>query len=365
METTIIKPNDKRQPEVDYIKTLAIFFMVIIHFVEDLSVFETAETAPTGFLQNFIEFCAGPLAAPVFIFAMGMGIVYSKHNEPKYLAKRAVSVLILALALNFFRDVLPYLIFTQFTEGIDPEYYRYLMFNIDILHFAALGLLFTALLKKLRVPVWAYIPIAVLLQIAGLRLSQSPVEDPVLECVLSYFIYTGELSCFPFLLWYLNLAAGIAAGEVIIRLRDTDRFYRVCFRMSLTMLAGFLFALNYFGVDLTVFYSLYEDVFYFQTFLHFIFNVLVIMLELSIFHFIHERTRAGYGFVKFCSSNLNTIYLIQWLIIGWFSAAWDCFGLEFASFELSVVLGILLSFICIGIAKVLPPINLTKINQGR
>ena len=38
-----------RQTELDYAKTLAIFFMVIIHVLEELSCFGIEETLPSGF----------------------------------------------------------------------------------------------------------------------------------------------------------------------------------------------------------------------------------------------------------------------------------------------------------------------------
>ena len=98
--TKRMRVNTKRQVEFDYIKTLAIFFMVIIHVLEEISTYGAYEVIPAGFWENLIEFGAGPLAAPAFMFAMGVGIIYSRHNEPSELFRRGVRLLILAFGLN-------------------------------------------------------------------------------------------------------------------------------------------------------------------------------------------------------------------------------------------------------------------------
>lgn len=83
-----MRVNTKRQAEFDYIKTLAIFFMVIIHVLEEISAYGAYETVPAGFWENLVEFGAGPLAAPAFMCAMGVGIIYSRRNGPSELFRR-------------------------------------------------------------------------------------------------------------------------------------------------------------------------------------------------------------------------------------------------------------------------------------
>ena len=68
-----MRVNTKRQVEFDYIKTLALFFMVIIHVLEEISAYGAYEVVPAGFWENLVEFGAGPLAAPAFMCAMGAG----------------------------------------------------------------------------------------------------------------------------------------------------------------------------------------------------------------------------------------------------------------------------------------------------
>lgn len=37
---------------------------------------------PDSALRNIIEFAGGPLGAPVFMFSMGIDMMYTRHNSP-------------------------------------------------------------------------------------------------------------------------------------------------------------------------------------------------------------------------------------------------------------------------------------------
>ena len=348
--------NAKRQEEFDYIKTLAIFFMVIIHVLEEISAYGAYEVVPTGFWENLIEFGAGPLAAPAFMCAMGVGIIYSRRNEPSELFRRGVTVFILAIGLNLARGFLPTFTVSAIRGTIDPDRLFYLTFNVDILHFAGLSLMLTALLKKLHVPPLAFVPIAIVMQIIGNLLPPLTEDCPVVLYILGSLFHTSPLSAFPLLICYIHIAVGIAFGDILIRQKDLDRFYRVIFGGSLSLLAGLLFTLVSLGYDLKNLYVLYDELYYQQTFLHFTFNTLVIMLELSLFHFMLNRFRPAEEFVRFCGKNVNSIYLVQWIIIG----IWVGFGGSDFGFWGSVLWGFVIAFASIGIIRILPPFDLTK-----
>ena len=351
-----MRANTKRQLEFDYVKTLAVFFMVIIHVLEEISAYGAYERVPAGFWENLIEFGAGPLAAPAFMFAMGVGIIYSCHNEPSELFRRGVRVSILAIVLNLVRGVIPTLTVSAIRGTVDPDRIFYLMFNVDILHFAGLSLMLTALLKKLHLPPLAFVPIAIVMQIVGNLLPPLTADCHILLYILGSWFHTSPLSAFPLLICYIHIAVGIAFGDVLIRQKDLDRFYRVILWGSLSLLAGLLYTLVSSGYDLKNLYMLYNEMYYQQTFLHFAFNTLVIMLELSLFHFMLNQFRPAEGFVRFCGKNLNSIFLIQWVIIG----IWVGFGGSDFGFWGSVLWGFVIAFASIGITKLLPPFNMSR-----
>ncbi|MBQ3924401.1 MAG: acyltransferase family protein [Firmicutes bacterium] len=88
--------NRGRQVELDLAKCLAIFFMIFLHcyFATSYFTFDIS----TGLVRVVSQLFGGPFAAPVFMFAMGVGMVYSKNQEPAYLIKRGIKL----LQLGFF-----------------------------------------------------------------------------------------------------------------------------------------------------------------------------------------------------------------------------------------------------------------------
>ena len=59
--------------------------MVIVHIYNYMSVVDIDATLPDSFLRNIIEFAGGLLAAPVFMFSMGFGMMHTQHNSPEYI----------------------------------------------------------------------------------------------------------------------------------------------------------------------------------------------------------------------------------------------------------------------------------------
>ena len=83
--------NTGRQAELDLAKCLAIFCMIFLHcyfatsyFTNDISLF---------LVRGIAQLIGGPFAAPVFMFAMGVGMVYSRNQEPRYLIVRGIKLL--------------------------------------------------------------------------------------------------------------------------------------------------------------------------------------------------------------------------------------------------------------------------------
>ena len=122
--------------------------------IEELSTVDI-DALPSGFWENFIQFGAGPLAAPVFIFAMGVGIVFQRHQEPIQLFKRGLK-LWAAPVPEYLQRCDPSSYCQSDFRKLTPEWetLRYQLFNIDILHFAGLAFILTALFKRLRYLSW-------------------------------------------------------------------------------------------------------------------------------------------------------------------------------------------------------------------
>ena len=72
------KVNIGRQVELDLAKCLAIFFMIFLHCFFVTAGFNNTISVPmTRIIGHLL---GGPFAAPIFMFSMGVGIVYSRNG---------------------------------------------------------------------------------------------------------------------------------------------------------------------------------------------------------------------------------------------------------------------------------------------
>lgn len=311
------KTNLGRQREFDYAKVIAIVFMVLIHVWEELSYFDCFGTAPTGFWHNLLQFGAGPLAAPLFMFAMGVGICYSSHRSPKDFAKRGVQLFFTGYLLNFFRNGIYFAIYYWLHGNWDISELIFQSFNGDILHFAGLTFLLVALFKKCKMPVLTMGGVAVAMQIVGCLLSQYVPVSEGLSYVVGHFYYAGNCY-FPLLQWFIFPVAGIIFAKYLRHVTDKDKFYRSVMGISAVSLIGFCSALCFAGYNIQNFYILKDDIYYQQEFFHSVFALLVILIELSLLYFVTKKIniKAINNTVHYISAELNTIHIIQWILVG-------------------------------------------------
>ena len=75
------KPNRGRQPEMDLAKFIAIFLMILCH----CGIYFFAEGTK---VYHVFDMIGGEFAAPVFMACMGIGSVFSHHNQPNQLIAR-------------------------------------------------------------------------------------------------------------------------------------------------------------------------------------------------------------------------------------------------------------------------------------
>ena len=76
MKCEPIKPSKDRQVELDIAKFLAILFMILNHCLMVTKGFNNSISKATDMIIGHLLGC--PFSAPVFMFCMGVGIVYSR-----------------------------------------------------------------------------------------------------------------------------------------------------------------------------------------------------------------------------------------------------------------------------------------------
>lgn len=130
-----------REHELDWARAFAIVFMVLIHVFMFLCAFEE-----NNIIYIIVCYLGSPPAAPVFMFVMGISMVYSRKNTPALLAKRGIGLLVMAYALNAARATVPYAISRAMGEEFFLTLAEALLLG-DIMQLAGLSFLLMALLN--------------------------------------------------------------------------------------------------------------------------------------------------------------------------------------------------------------------------
>ena len=315
---SIKRVNTGRQFEVDFVKFLAIPFMILVHAYEQFGAFDHEHIFPDTVFRHVIEFLGGPPVAPVFMFCMGIGMIYTKHNSPSDFVRRGLKLLLAGYLLNFFRQTLPQFIGIMIGvgEGLDPIGG---LFMVDIFQFAGMAFLTVALMKKAKISTFTICAIAFLMQAAGIWTTKINFEPGILPNLLGLIIPTGTLSPFPVALWLVYPAMGMVFGEYLQKCEDKKKMYTKLLAISLVIFASLTSSCLYSGIDIRNMFVLYEDLYYHTSIIGTLWTMCIVMSLFAISYLALrklEETKAG-TFVRYCSSNINTIYFIQWLVISY------------------------------------------------
>lgn len=322
--------NNGRQFELDIAKTVAIFFMAVIHVGDSMSTFDYS-VYDVSLYQKFINFIGGPLAAPIFMFAMGVGMAYTRHRTPAAFAKRGVKLMIYGYLLNFFREGLLMLIARMM--GMATDYDKpliYSIFNIDILQFAGIAFMLAALFMKLKMKPVHMLGTAVVLQAVGTMCIGcfSGLAD-AWKCIIGLFFFTNEYSCFPAFLWLIYPMIGLCFAETLKRVTDKRIFYKRVGLFSLCVFVALTVSLHYMDIDTWSFYSGYENLYYRQNLLGTVWMFSIVGMAMTVFYFMTYIVKGSIeSFIKWASAGLNSIYIIHWLVITYTIAIMELAGIE-------------------------------------
>ena len=165
-----VKINTTRQPELDVAKALPILCLPFVHVIIEC-------TPEEGLLHGipflFDSIIGGPFSAPMFMFAMGIGIAFVSVRVYHSPAKRFMRLMTAGYALNICRFLIPFLLgfaLTKDTEQyLDPLWYEVL--GNDILQFAPLALLTIDLFFRLKMPKKTMFATALAMSLAGWMLN--------------------------------------------------------------------------------------------------------------------------------------------------------------------------------------------------
>ena len=290
-------------------------FMVLVHSYEIF----TSSPIPPNIPGFFIIFLGTMPAAPVFMFAMGVGLVYSRKNTPKMLFSRGVILFILGFVLDFFRDFLPQLWLYRVTGDIDQLILGiHWLFGIDVLAFAGFTLMFFAAAMKFNFKNKHYILAAIIFAAANLLLSNINPENYVIKIICGMFWGTNEYTWFPFLTWIAYPIFGYLFGLFLIRCNDKKEFYKTVLFTFLPVYLLFLIYSFVRGIDFSDLGAFFQGAFFHHDFISNIMLIPFVFCWAGLFYFLSPYIP---GFVNNTlsrlSKNITSFYCVHWLILGW------------------------------------------------
>ncbi len=304
--------NSGRQVELDLAKCLAIFFMIFLHCFFVTVGFHNTISKPMARIIG--QLLGGPFAAPVFMFSMGVGMVYSRNQEPVYMVKRGIKLMLLGLVVNVGEFLLPHFLAGKLLGKWDifPIAGGLLLFCIDILAFAGMAFILIGVLKKLNVSTRGMVIIALILSIAGSFLRFHDFGSNVPNLIAGYFIGSaGGFTAFPLSNWFIFPAVGLLFGEYYIRCNNKKKL--LCLWPLGLVISVVYFVTSWFRPE--GFLSETHH-YYFMTTIDAMFCLMCIYGVLGLCYVASGFLPDGaLEFFSKTSGNLNALYVIQWYLI--------------------------------------------------
>lgn len=308
------KVNTGRQVELDIAKALSIIFMVFLHTMWVMMNYNYA-------FSPIYEFTVGnilgrPYAAPIFMFCMGIGIVYSRNSQWDKMVKRGAILYILGILVNVFEFFIPNLVSGILLGNWDafPISGGLLLFCVDILAFAGLAFISMGILKKLELSNKTWIAIAVIMSLIGTLLRGTDFGIPLINLFFADFIgSSGGFTAFPLFNWLIFPIAGYVWGQYFIRAKDKGDFFKFWPIFIILALIYFFASTNLWGGILST-----EDIhlYYFMTTLDALFCIINAHGVIGLCYWIAKYLPdAIIKAVTILSRNINTIYIAQWFFV--------------------------------------------------
>lgn len=241
------KVNTGRQPELDILKALIVVFgMTMVHAWDwDTTLFESTFT----YFVN--ELGGGVYDAPIFMFAMGIGMKYSHRQSVHKALWRGIKLLTFGQVLNLARYALPFFIRAHFQGDSLGSSLQVLNFSSDIMQLAGLSFILVAITWKLKMTSGQTVILAMIMSIAGTMLEHVETGNYPLDQLLGLFWGTDTESFFPLFNWFIFIAAGQWFGRWYIRLENKKLFY--CILVPVSAIATAIFYGIQMYTDSTIF----------------------------------------------------------------------------------------------------------------
>ena len=303
--------NRGRQIEWDFAKVFAIVLMISTHYLA----FCSFGNIDYGKASDFV-FILTNSSAPIFMFAMGVGMVYTRHGSPKEFVIRGIKLFCLGLIVNTMYFL------SNYSAGVPLEYSLLSFLANDILQFAGISFILIGIFKRFNLRTVQILVISIGFSLVASYFSDFTFSNMYLNQFLGNFIETqGQniVSCFPLLNWFILPVCGMIFGGDLIRCIDKDELYKRILRPTsiltlILLIVGFITLEGMFSVTggtvpekLEYLHASIPDI---------MILIIVTMFVASLFYFLSKRASPKIiDFVRRTSANVTAIYIIQWALI--------------------------------------------------
>ncbi len=314
--------NTERQIEFDIAKVVCILGMVYVHCFEYLTAPEMEESAAYFVVAIVLDALFG---AVTFMSSMGIGLAYtwkeSVDNATKTM-RRGLQIFLFGYLLNVLRYGIPELIFAKSIP--DFTFSKYVIvdtFQNDIMQFAGLALMLFGFLKRIKLSDKAIAIVALAMSLFSSFARFIYIDNIYVALFAGLFLnvesplgidYGGVFSLTT---WFIFVVGGYLYGKVLKHCKDKKKYYSIALPVSATIAAIYMLIAipNKFGMmngNLSYFYQM--------TTFEALISFCCMIFATSMYYFISLalKDKAKRNITRM-SSNINRIYCIHWIFVGW------------------------------------------------
>ena len=268
--------------------------------------------------NSIIEFLGSPPAAPVFMLALGVGVVYSKKNSAEDLATRGCRMFVMSYIYNLLVYALPHIIL--FFTDKDTEHLATAIeefSNVDILQFASLAFLTFAFIKKLKWGTPQIIVYTVMVSLAGeFAVNNISIPEGGAAYVLGLFWGSCEASFFPYASWIIFPMAGYIFGMKLSECKDKQAFYLGILKCFAPIYVVMMINAADAGIDFGQLTGEYQTSYYHLGLYGGVCLTAFALAWFAICYFVSKIIPEGImDYLKNLSRNITKIYVLQYILI--------------------------------------------------
>jgi uncharacterized membrane protein len=313
-----MEQQNKRILALDLIKGMSVIGMIIIH---TLLIFANVKSQSETAIGSFIVFLGR--GTSIFLICMGVTFMTSSHQSLKSALKRGGLLLAAGLFMNFMKFMIP-VIFGFAPENFIQKYgwnapieqqYVYLVQLGDILQLAGMSLLFVGFIREYVKNKYVILAIGLSVALVSREVSWINIDYPVINYIFDLLFSTDYPAYvyFPVFPWMSFIIIGMFFGKWYLELNhDRTRLFKNMLYVGLLFIAV--------GAPLVFIYGDYN----YNGFYHMgpggvIYFAGWTLIFLWIIDRITSKVKEN-GFIrilKYCSRNLTSMYMIQWILISW------------------------------------------------